>query len=86
MVELSIGVVGSGIDASRSVENEWLCLAIAGVFGLEIVSAEILDFAGVRALVVRRFDREGSRDRSWLIRILQEDFCRALGLPPARRH
>ncbi len=74
-----IGVLPNGIDLSSSVENEWLCLRICEFFGLPVAQTEILDFDGLRCLVVERFDRAWSTDRRHLHRIPQEDLCQALG-------
>jgi len=35
---------------------------------------------------VERFDRRWAEDRSWLIRLPQEDMCQALGVPPALKY
>jgi len=35
---------------------------------------------------VKRFDRRWSEDRSWLIRLPQEDICQALNIPPALKY
>lgn len=83
--KLPIGALPD-IDLSDSVENEWLCLALARELGLPTPAARIETFAGVKALVVERFDRQRSSDGSWIIRLPQEDFCQALGVPPARKY
>jgi serine/threonine-protein kinase HipA len=40
----------------------------------------------MKVLVVERFDRRWAEDRSWLIRLPQEDMCQALGVPPALKY
>jgi serine/threonine-protein kinase HipA len=72
-------------DLSRSVENEHICLEILGAFGLPVAKTQIADFAGTRALVVERFDREWTRDTR-LLRVPQEDCCQALSVPPVRKY
>ena len=72
-------------DLSRSVENEHMCLEILGAIGLPVARTQIVDFAGTRALVVERFDREWTRDKR-LLRVPQEDCCQALSVPPVRRY
>jgi serine/threonine-protein kinase HipA len=52
--------------------------------GLDVADVTVEDIAGEVALVVKRFDRAESDGQ--LVRIHQEDFCQALGLPPARRY
>lgn len=81
--KLPIGMIThSNIDLSDSCENEWLCLKIAEAFNLPTAKANIAFFEDIKALVVERFDRHYSRDKSWLIRLPQEDMCQALGISP----
>jgi serine/threonine-protein kinase HipA len=87
VLKLPIGSVpGSGIDLADSVEIEWLCLEIAAALSLPTARAEIAHFEDVKVLVVERFDRRWSDDGSWLIRLPQEDFCQALGVPSALKY
>lgn len=72
-------------DLSRSVENEHMCLEILRALDLPVARTEIADFAGTRALVIERFDREWTSDRR-LLRVPQEDCCQALSVPPARKY
>lgn len=76
-----IGELPSGIDLSRSVENEYLCLKLTQAFDLPSAQVEIADFGSHRALVVERFDRRWTRDDR-LIRLPQEDCCQALSIHP----
>mgnify|MGYP001195922156 CR=1 FL=1 len=85
--KLPIGrIEHSGMDLSDSVENEWLCHAILKAFGLPVADTEMLSFAGTKALVVKRFDRRWATDKSWLIRLPQEDMCQSLNIPPALKY
>jgi serine/threonine-protein kinase HipA len=87
LFKLPIGVIeANGIDLRSSVENEWLCLRLAAGFGLPVPKAEIATFEDVKVLVVERFDRKWSDDASWIVRLPLEDFCQALGAPPARKY
>lgn len=70
------------LDLSDSCENEWLCSQIAQEFGLPVADCEILHFEHVKVLVVKRFDRKLSNDKTWLMRLPQEDMCQALGISP----
>lgn len=70
------------IDLTDSCENEWLCAQIAGAFGLPIAKSDIHYFEDVKVLVVERFDRKMSSDKTWLMRLPQEDMCQALGISP----
>lgn len=69
------------IDMSGSVENEWLCSRIAAAFGLPVAECEMARFEDQRALIVERFDRAWAPDKSWLMRLPQEDLCQALAIP-----
>lgn len=80
-----IGMVPGGIDLSRSVENEYLCLKLTEALGLPAAKAEIAEFGGNRVLVVERFDRLWTKDKR-LLRLPQEDFCQALSVPPTRKY
>ena len=74
-----------GRDLTHSVENEHLCMRIVAGLGIPVAQTEIRDFAGVRALVVERFDRQWTRDKR-LLRVPQEDCCQALSIPPTRKY
>ncbi len=82
----AIGVLANGIDLSDSVENEWLCLQLARHFGLDVAAVEMTSFDDVRTLVVERFDRQPSRDGSWILRRPQEDMLQALGVRPTLKY
>ncbi|VWB13528.1 toxin HipA [Burkholderia lata] len=83
ILKLPLGLVGNKrADLTTSVENEWLCLAILRAYGLPAANAEIVQFGAHKALSVERFDRALHRDGGWLLRLPQEDFCQALGVPP----
>ncbi|MCP3175883.1 MAG: type II toxin-antitoxin system HipA family toxin [Desulfuromonadales bacterium] len=85
--KLPIGrIEHSNMDLSDSVENEWLCHLILKAYGIPVAGAEMATFDGVKALVVERFDRRWAEDRSWIIRLPQEDMCQALGVPPALKY
>jgi len=70
------------MDLSDSCENEWLCSQITKAFGLPVADCEILYFEDVKVLVVERFDRKLSQDKTWLMRLPQEDMCQALSIAP----
>jgi serine/threonine-protein kinase HipA len=80
-----IGMLPSGIDFTRSVENEYLCLKLTEAFGLPSARIAIADFKANRVLVVERFDRVWTRDNR-LLRLPQEDCCQALSVPPTRKY
>ncbi|MGC1305178.1 MAG: type II toxin-antitoxin system HipA family toxin [Caulobacteraceae bacterium] len=80
-----IGRLPGGIDFSRSVENEYLCMKLTQAVGLQAAKVEIADFEGRRALIVERFDRRWTAEGR-LLRLPQEDMCQALSVPPAFKY
>lgn len=89
IVKLPIGKIHSHdhvIDLTDSVENEMLCLHIARAFGFAAPNCEIITTPDMKALAIERFDRKYSRDRCWIMRLPQEDYCQVLGLPSARKY
>ena len=85
--KLPIGKIEqSGIDLSESVENEWLCMEVLRAFNLPVANVSIETFEDVKVLVVERFDRELSEDKTWLIRHPQEDMCQAAGISPGLKY
>jgi len=71
---------------SESVENEWLCLQILSAFNLPVNKANIIQFDGIKTLVVERFDRQWAANGHWLMRLPQEDLCQALGVSPGLKY
>lgn len=65
-------------------ENEHACLRLAAAVGLPAVHSQVLHFQDEGAIVVERFDR--LRDGAEFIRLHQEDFCQALGVPPQEKY
>lgn len=85
--KLPIGFIQhQNLDLTDSIENEWLCLEIAKAFGLPTASGEIHYFENVKTLIVKRFDRKLSQDKTWIMRLPQEDFCQALGISSALKY
>ncbi|STX51012.1 HipA protein, DNA binding regulator [Legionella busanensis] len=79
--KLPIGFIAhQQMDLSDSCENEWLCSLLAKAYGLPAADCEILYFEEIKVLSVKRFDRRLSSDKSWLMRLPQEDLCQALGV------
>ncbi|WP_322102603.1 type II toxin-antitoxin system HipA family toxin [Paraburkholderia sp. J41] len=86
ILKLPLGFIGHRkVDFNTSVENEWLCLALLKAYGLPASDAQILTFGAQKVLGVERFDRTLSRS-GVLLRLPQEDFCQALGVPPHRKY
>lgn len=66
------------------VQNEALCMVLARRCGLNVAPVTT-GLAGARSyLLVGRYDREGEGDA--VRRLHQEDFCQALGRPPAAKY
>jgi serine/threonine-protein kinase HipA len=86
ILKLPLGLVGGmGLDLRGSVENEWLCAQILKAYGLPVAHCEPVQFEGMKALAVERFDRmwwttpSGERQ---LVRLPQEDLCQATATTP----
>ncbi len=73
------------IDMTASVDNEHYSLTLLGELGLAVNNTKIETFGARRVLVVERFDRQWRTDGS-LLRLPQEDFCQALGIPSSRKY
>ncbi|MEQ4924732.1 type II toxin-antitoxin system HipA family toxin [Proteus hauseri] len=89
IIKLPIGVIEGHsytIDLSNSVENEYLCTLIAKEFDLPVPHCSIIETKSIKALAVERFDRKYALDKSWIIRLPQEDFCQILNMPSALKY
>ena len=74
---------------TASPENEWLCSRVMAAFGFPTASCDIATFGSYKVLVVERFDRTLSAagtDGERIVRLPQEDFCQALGVPVAQKY
>jgi serine/threonine-protein kinase HipA len=85
--KLPLGLVGNmRADMRTSVENEWLCSKIVAAFGLPIARCDMAQFHDQKVLIVERFDRRLSSDKSWILRLPQEDMCQATGTPALHKY
>jgi serine/threonine-protein kinase HipA len=66
-------------------ENEVWCLCMAQAIGIEAAHATILQSSKGTAIGVLRYDRRVGRSGQ-LLRLHQEDFAQANGLPPGRKY
>lgn len=66
-------------------ENEVWCLRMAQAIGIEAAKATILQSSKRTAMGVLRYDRRVGRSGQ-LLRLHQEDFAQANGLPPGRKY
>ncbi|WP_434714972.1 HipA domain-containing protein (plasmid) [Rhizobium sp. YTUHZ045] len=64
---------------------EFETLLLSRELGLETTQANVVNFNGVEALVIERFDRRLNAENK-IVRIHQEDFAQALGLPPSLKY
>lgn len=74
------------LDLHESVENEWLSMTLARLYGLDIPECQIVTTRHTRALAVTRFDRRLASTEDWIMRLPQEDLCQALGLPSTKKY
>ncbi len=74
------------MDLGDSCENEWLCSKIAEAFDLPVAKTSIRKFEEVKVLIVERFDRGLSSDKSWIMRLPQEDMCQTQGISPSIKY
>jgi serine/threonine-protein kinase HipA len=79
IVKLPIGEAHQGIDLSTSVENEWLSARILRAYSVPVAECWVERFGEQQTLIVERFDRRLSTDRTWIARLPQEDGCQATG-------
>lgn len=89
IIKLPIGEIKqpfATLDMRESVENEFLCLALARELGFAVPNASILHAGKMKALAVQRFDRRWNQQRTQLLRLPQEDMCQAFGAPSARKY
>lgn len=85
--KLPLGRVGNmQADLSSSVENEWLCAQIVQAYGLRTARCEMARFEDQHVLIVERFDRKLAGDKTWWLRLPQEDMCQALGVAPGHKY
>jgi serine/threonine-protein kinase HipA len=66
-------------------ENEVWCLRMAQAIGIDAAQATILQSSKRTAIAVLRYDRRVGRSGQ-LLRLHQEDFAQANGLPPSRKY
>jgi len=89
IIKLPIGEIKqpfATLDMRDSVENEYVCLALARELGFRVPDARIITAGQLRALAVERFDRRWSAGHTRLLRLPQEDICQSLGLASATKY
>nr|WP_315246220.1 type II toxin-antitoxin system HipA family toxin [uncultured Albidiferax sp.] len=74
-----------GIDGS--VHNEGFCMALAAAMGLDVAPASVHQIEDRPYLLVTRYDRVlATGINGTPMRLHQEDFCQALGVPPETKY
>lgn len=68
-----------------TTENEYFCMTLAAAIGLKVAPVEMRTVAGRSFLLITRYDRAQNTDGQ-LIRLHQEDFAQALGIPSHRKY
>ncbi len=89
IIKLPIGHIqqpNATLDMTDSVENEYFCLKLAKAMGFDVPEVEIIQVEGIKALAVERFDRRWAKDKTWIMRLPQEDICQAQGKPSAIKY
>ena len=68
-----------------TTENEFFCMTLAAAIGLDVASVEMRTVGGRPFLLITRYDRTRSAEGQ-LVRLHQEDFAQALGIPSQRKY
>ena len=68
-----------------TTENEYFCMSLAASIGLDVASVEMRTVGDRSFLLIARYDRKRN-DQGQLIRLHQEDFAQALGVPSQRKY
>ena len=84
IIKPPIGTLKDGTDMRLSVENEYFCLKFLSNTTIKTAEVHIQDFAGKKALVVKRFDRKETP--TGLIRLPQEDYCQVFGVSSDKKY
>ena len=69
----------------NTVINETFCMTLAARVGLPVPAAQVVTIGGKQVFMVERYDRKRSEPGE-IVRLHQEDFCQALGIPPELKY
>jgi serine/threonine-protein kinase HipA len=69
----------------NTVINETFCMTLAARAGLPVPAVDVVTIGGTQVFMVERYDRTQSVSGQ-LVRLHQEDFCQALGIPPELKY
>ena len=67
------------------VANEALCMTLAKAVGLNVAPVSARRFGNRPCILIQRYDRY-TDEHGAVVRVHQEDFCQALGVPPERKY
>jgi serine/threonine-protein kinase HipA len=67
-----------------SVQNELFCMRLAKAMNIKVPNASIIYVDETPCYLVERFDRQVVGGKT--IRVHQEDFCQAMGIPPELKY
>ncbi len=68
------------------IENEYFVTLLAKDCGLHVMPNKILQHKNFTGLLVQRYDRSFNLSSKEIMRVHQEDFCQALGIPHSQKY
>ncbi len=68
------------------VSNEAFSLSLAGSIGIPVVDAAANRIDELEFILVKRYDRRTESGKEFPVRLHQEDFCQAMGIPSERKY
>lgn len=69
----------------NTVINETFCMTLATQVGLPVPVAQVVSIGDKQVFMVERYDRKQPASGE-IVRLHQEDFCQALGIPPELKY
>jgi serine/threonine-protein kinase HipA len=72
-------------NLENTVVNEAFCMNLAARAGLNVPRADVVELGGRQYFIIERYDRQ-TTPAGRTERLHQEDFCQALGIPPAEKY
>ena len=66
--------------------NEFFCMTLASLIGLDVASVELARIGKTRTLIIERFDRRLVQERGVVQRMHVIDGCQATDLPPSYKY
>ena len=64
--------------------NEAFCMDLAQCAGLKVPQSQLMKIGGHELFAIERYDRKKAGGN--IVRVHQEDFCQAMGMPPNRKY